>query len=398
MSSIDDKARNFLEQRSGRGRDAAARTARRSRRSSGSTTDGDVGSQHGANGRAKAKNMRRDPRATRAASSIPRTTTSWVVGQRNRASSTTRAPTRRSTSSRKKYLGEDEYSVSRAGRAARHRQDHARARRRVRPRASARHALRRRPARRAAERARRPGAGTCAPISSTGSRRRACRASRRSSFVRDDRVPQMAGAEEVVAAIEPRDGTEYAGLVLNLQGLRAAARDAGSTASIARSRRRRRSTGATGTCRSTRRSPRSTSILGASDLPTTVDGQRRVRLPLRGTRRSGTRRRALRAARRGRDRPRGHDRRGHAHAGQAPGRTCPTGAGDVGVHLHNTRNTGYANALAALEAGATVLDASVGGLGGCPVRAEGHREHRHRGPRLPARGRRGRDRASTSTP
>ena len=30
------------------------------------------------------------------------------------------------------------------------------------------------------------------------------------------------------------------------------------------------------------------------------------------------------------------------------------------------RNTGYANALAALEAGATVLDASVGGLGGCP--------------------------------
>ncbi|MBW8741112.1 MAG: hydroxymethylglutaryl-CoA lyase, partial [Acidobacteria bacterium] len=37
-----------------------------------------------------------------------------------------------------------------------------------------------------------------------------------------------------------------------------------------------------------------------------------------------------------------------------------------GVHLHNTRNTGYANALAALEAGATLLDASCGGLGGCP--------------------------------
>src|SRR5213078_676098 len=38
----------------------------------------------------------------------------------------------------------------------------------------------------------------------------------------------------------------------------------------------------------------------------------------------------------------------------------------VGFHGHNTRNTGYANALAALEAGATVLDASIGGLGGCP--------------------------------
>lgn len=38
----------------------------------------------------------------------------------------------------------------------------------------------------------------------------------------------------------------------------------------------------------------------------------------------------------------------------------------VGVHLHNTRNTGFANAYAAIEAGATVLDASVGGVGGCP--------------------------------
>src|SRR4030095_13663821 len=37
-----------------------------------------------------------------------------------------------------------------------------------------------------------------------------------------------------------------------------------------------------------------------------------------------------------------------------------------GVHLHNTRNTGYANALAAIQAGARLLDASVGGLGGCP--------------------------------
>jgi hydroxymethylglutaryl-CoA lyase/(R)-citramalyl-CoA lyase len=38
----------------------------------------------------------------------------------------------------------------------------------------------------------------------------------------------------------------------------------------------------------------------------------------------------------------------------------------VGLHLHNTRNTGYANAYAALECGVAVLDASVGGIGGCP--------------------------------
>ncbi len=36
------------------------------------------------------------------------------------------------------------------------------------------------------------------------------------------------------------------------------------------------------------------------------------------------------------------------------------------AHFHNTRNTGYANALAAVEAGVAVLDASVGGIGGCP--------------------------------
>jgi hydroxymethylglutaryl-CoA lyase len=39
---------------------------------------------------------------------------------------------------------------------------------------------------------------------------------------------------------------------------------------------------------------------------------------------------------------------------------------DIGVHFHNTRGTGIANALAALQAGVTSLDASVGGLGGCP--------------------------------
>ena len=36
------------------------------------------------------------------------------------------------------------------------------------------------------------------------------------------------------------------------------------------------------------------------------------------------------------------------------------------AHFHNTRNTGYANAIAAVDAGVTVLDASAGGIGGCP--------------------------------
>ena len=36
------------------------------------------------------------------------------------------------------------------------------------------------------------------------------------------------------------------------------------------------------------------------------------------------------------------------------------------MHFHDTRNTGLANAFASVEAGVDVLDASVGGLGGCP--------------------------------
>ena len=36
------------------------------------------------------------------------------------------------------------------------------------------------------------------------------------------------------------------------------------------------------------------------------------------------------------------------------------------MHFHDTRNTGIANAYASVEAGVSVLDASVGGLGGCP--------------------------------
>ena len=67
--------------------------------------------------------------------------------------------------------------------------------------------------------------------------------------------------------------------------------------------------------------------------------------------------------------PRRHDRHGRrrgatsslldAVRAEAPG--LP-----LGVHFHDTRGTGQANALAAILAGVTQLDASVGGLGGCP--------------------------------
>src|ERR1700732_3401134 len=39
----------------------------------------------------------------------------------------------------------------------------------------------------------------------------------------------------------------------------------------------------------------------------------------------------------------------------------------VRVHFHNTRNTGLANVWAAVQAGAKIVDASLGGIGGCPL-------------------------------
>jgi hydroxymethylglutaryl-CoA lyase len=43
-----------------------------------------------------------------------------------------------------------------------------------------------------------------------------------------------------------------------------------------------------------------------------------------------------------------------------------TGGVRLRAHFHNTRNTGYANALTAYEEGVRVLDSSLGGIGGCP--------------------------------
>lgn len=48
------------------------------------------------------------------------------------------------------------------------------------------------------------------------------------------------------------------------------------------------------------------------------------------------------------------------------GRAVALGVAPVRCHLHDTRNTGVANAVAAIAAGATGLDTSLGGLGGCP--------------------------------
>ena len=60
------------------------------------------------------------------------------------------------------------------------------------------------------------------------------------------------------------------------------------------------------------------------------------------------------------------------------------GTDRVAVHFHDTYGQALANTLAALRDGVSVVDASAGGLGGCPYAEVRHRQPRDRGPRVGA--------------
>jgi isopropylmalate/homocitrate/citramalate synthase len=189
------------------------------------------------------------------------------------------------------------------------------------------------------------------------------------SFVREDRVPQMGGAEEVVAAVARRGGAELAGLVLNEKGYERLAQT-----TVDR-------------CNVTLAATDSFSERNAG-MPT-EEALRQTRSVLEAARRDGRAATATVSVAfgcpfEGRVDP---DRvvalaeqladADEVVLADTIGVATPTQVktlvarvaelrGPVGAHLHNTRNTGYANAYAALEGGAEILDASVGGLGGCP--------------------------------
>jgi hydroxymethylglutaryl-CoA lyase/(R)-citramalyl-CoA lyase len=183
------------------------------------------------------------------------------------------------------------------------------------------------------------------------------------SFVRDERVPRMAGAEEVVAAIERRPGTEYSGLVLNERGWERFAATGGldrlnvtfaATESFNR---------ANGNASLDEAVARTEAILDVADAPATVTISVCFGCPFEGRVDPGVVT-DLAARFVGRTEVVLADTIGVATPSSV--RALVTQSGAVGFHGHNTRNTGYANALAAVEAGAQLLDASVGGLGGCP--------------------------------
>jgi isopropylmalate/homocitrate/citramalate synthase len=191
------------------------------------------------------------------------------------------------------------------------------------------------------------------------------------SFVNPKRVPQMAGAEEVMAAIDRSPSTSYAGLVLNEKGyeraIQAGVDEVRYAFPVTETFARRN---------------QNTTVADATDLAEKLTERAR----LDGVRVSITLSAAFGDPFEGRVEP--------AHVldiAERVSRAAPDeivladtiGVGvpkgvrklvegtlafgtTVGCHFHDTRNTGIANATVAIESGATVLDASVGGTGGCP--------------------------------
>ena len=183
------------------------------------------------------------------------------------------------------------------------------------------------------------------------------------SFVRDDRVPQMAGAEEVIERVRRRQGVELSGLVLNERGwerFAAAGLDRVNVTLAATEAFNLRNGNAT----LAEAIERTEAILSAAgETPATVTISCSFGCPFEGRVDPGT---VAELASR-------FAARAEVVLADTIGVATPSAvralverARATGFHGHNTRNTGYANCLAALEAGARVLDASVGGLGGCP--------------------------------
>jgi hydroxymethylglutaryl-CoA lyase len=193
------------------------------------------------------------------------------------------------------------------------------------------------------------------------------------AFVRSDRVPQMAGAEELLALLPRPPGVSYIGLVMNRKGFdRAAAAgvDEINVVVLCTDTFGMRNQGAT----------KDQAVAAWSELAALAHNA--------GISASVTLSAAF----------------GCPFEGQVPAsqvlelvkRVAAAGPAEIALadtigvgvptqvielvsgvtnlvpdipircHFHNTRNTGYANVVAALQAGASIFDSSLGGIGGCP--------------------------------
>ena len=193
------------------------------------------------------------------------------------------------------------------------------------------------------------------------------------SFVNPKRVPQMADAEAVLAGLPRREGVSYMGLVLNLRGLeraRAAGCDAVGMAVVASETFNRRNQGvgteeSIGAWHEIARAARAAGIAPNVTISAAfgcpfdgeIDPQRVLDIALRCAESEPV----------------------EIALADTIGVAVPTQVEDLfgrlrerlprmplRAHFHNTRNTGLANVYAAIRSGVRAIDASIGGIGGCP--------------------------------
>ncbi|MDA8369879.1 MAG: hydroxymethylglutaryl-CoA lyase [Nocardiopsaceae bacterium] len=193
------------------------------------------------------------------------------------------------------------------------------------------------------------------------------------SFVNPRRVPQMAGAEEVMAGLDRTFGASYIGLVLNRKGLDRALEagvDEVNVAVPATDEFCRRNQGCS-VAEMLAAYEDIAAAAAAAAMPVSVTVSTAFGCPFEGeTAPERVVEIARRAAAAGAVEIAIADTIGVGVPRQVADllpRVRETADGArLRCHFHNTRNTGYANALTAYENGATVLDSSVGGFGGCP--------------------------------
>ncbi len=194
------------------------------------------------------------------------------------------------------------------------------------------------------------------------------------SFVNPNAVPQMADAEAVCQGLPNRDDTTYIGLVMNARGAERAIATgridqlgavAVSTDAFAMRNQRQTSDGSVEACKEVIALAKSAGLTAQATIAASFGcpfegevGQDRVVEMAQWIAEAGPVEIAL-ADTIGVANP--------AHVSQLVAKIREAIAPlPVRAHFHNTRGTGLANVWAAIEAGASTIDASIGGLGGCP--------------------------------